>query len=163
MKIVFDSSTLILLAKAELLEALCRDIQIVIPQKVRKECTIRDVFDARMIASYIEKNRIRVIEADKKLSLTLKRDFKIHSGEAEALALSVRKELPLAVDDLLTIKACKILGIQFTTAIHFLIELSQKGRIDLEMAMVKLEKLSRFGRYNKRIISDAEKRLKGGR
>jgi len=29
------------------------------------------------------------------------------------------------------------------------------------MAIVKLEKLSLYGRYNKRIIDDAAKRLKG--
>ena len=42
-----------------------------------------------------------------------------HIGEAEALALALRRKLPLAVDDLPTIKACKILNHKFTTAIHF--------------------------------------------
>jgi len=67
------------------------------------------------------------------------------------------------VDDLPTIKACKILNVQFTTAIHFLINTSEKRLINKEMSLAKLEKLSLYGRYNKQIIDDAAKRLKGGK
>ncbi|MBI4687357.1 MAG: hypothetical protein HY756_06210 [Nitrospirae bacterium] len=65
--------------------------------------------------------------------------------------------------ELVPLEACKILNIQFTTAIHFLINIAEEGKIDKGMAIVKLEKLSLYGRYNKRIIDDAAKRLKGGK
>ncbi len=163
MEMVFDSSTLILLAKSELLGAISDDIKIIIPKIVRDECTRKDTFDAKLISALIGNRKIEVVTANKESAATLCRDFRIHTGEAESLAIALRRKLPLAVDDLPTIKACKILNVKFATAIHFLINIAEEGRIGKEMAIVKLEKLSLYGRYNKRIIDDAAKRLKGGK
>jgi len=163
MEMVFDSSTLILSAKTELLGIVSEDIQIIIPKMVKAECARKDTFDAKLISALINNRKIEVGTANKEAVEKLRRDFKIHAGEAEALALAFKKQLPLAVDDFPTIKACKILNIKFATAIHFLINIMEKGRIDREMALVKLEKLSLYGRYNRRIIDDAAKKLKGGK
>ncbi len=163
MEIVFDSSTLILSAKIEILNIISEDIQIIVPEMVRSECTGKDLFDAKLISSLIKNGKIKVAGATKKESAEkLCRDFKIHIGEAEALALALKRNLPIAVDDLQSIKACKILNHKFTTAIHFLINVSKNGKINEDMAFVKLEKLSLYGRYSKRILEDATKRLKGG-
>ncbi|MEB2308022.1 MAG: hypothetical protein OZ917_01785 [Candidatus Brocadiaceae bacterium] len=162
MEIVFDSSALILLAKTELLGIVSGGIQIIIPKMVRTECVRKDTFDAKLISTLIDNRKIEVVTANKEAVATLCRDFRIHIGEAESLSVALKRKLPLAVDDLPTIKACKILNIQFTTAIHFLINIAEKEKIDEEMAIVKLEKLSLFGRYSKRVIDDAVKRLKGG-
>jgi predicted nucleic acid-binding protein len=163
MEIVFDSSTLILLAKIEILNIISEDIQIIVPEMVRSECTGKDLFDAKLISSLIKNGKIKVVRVTKKESAEkLCRDFKIHIGEAEALALALKRNLPIAVDDLPSIKACKILNHKFTTAIHFLINVSENGKINEDMAFVKLEKLSLYGRYSKRILEDATKRLKGG-
>ncbi len=163
MEIVFDSSTLILLAKIEILNIISEDIQIIVPEMVRSECTGKDLFDAKLISSLIKNGKIKVASVTKKESAEkLCRDFKIHIGEAEALALALKRNLPIAVDDLPSIKACKILNHKFTTAIHFLINVTENGKINEDMAFVKLEKLSLYGRYSKRILEDATKRLKGG-
>lgn len=163
MEIVFDSSTLILVAKIEILNIISEDIQIIVPEMVRSECTGKDLFDAKLISSLIKNGKIKVASVTKKESAEkLCRDFKIHIGEAEALALALKRNLPIAVDDLLSIKACKILNHKFTTAIHFLINVTENGKINEDMAFVKLEKLSLYGRYSKRILEDATKRLKGG-
>ena len=61
------------------------------------------------------------------------------------------------------IKACKRLGRSFTTAIHFILKLASDGRLEKVMALEKLEKLSRYGRYSGRIMEDAIGRVKGGR
>jgi len=164
MEMVFDSSTLILLAKIEILNIVSEHIHIIVPEKVRSECTGKDLFDARLISSLIKDDRIKVAGVTKRETVeNLCRDFKIHIGEAEALALALRKKLPLAVDDLPTIKACKILNHKFTTAIHFLINITENRKINKDMAAVKLEKLSLYGRYSKRILDDAGMRLKGGK
>jgi len=163
MEIVFDASTLILLAKIEILNIISEDIQIIVPEMVRSECTGKDLFDAKLISSLIKNGKIKVAGATKKESVEkLCRDFKIHIGEAEALVLALKRNLPIAVDDLPSIKACKILNHKFTTAIHFLINVTENGKINEDMAFVKLEKLSLYGRYSKRILEDATKRLKGG-
>ena len=67
-----------------------------------------------------------------------------------------------SLNQFLTIKACKVIGQRFTTAIHFLLNLASQKRLELPIAVAKLEKLSHYGRYRREIIEDATKRLKGG-
>lgn len=161
MKLVFDSSTLILLAKTELLGIVAEDIGIAIPTAVEAECTCKDIFDARLISTFIANNAIEVTSVNNAVAYKVREDFKIHTGEAEAIALALKLNLPLAVDDWPTIKACKILNIRFATAIHLLIKMHDNGKISGSMALAKLEKLSVYGRYGRRITDDAAKRLKG--
>ena len=49
MEMVFDSSTLILLAKIDLLRESAEDISIVIPPKVKEECLFKESLDALLI------------------------------------------------------------------------------------------------------------------
>lgn len=161
---VFDASTLILLAKIKLLRELAGEIKIIISEKFKAECLAKDGIDTKLIATLIKEKKIEVkktgnAEIIKKIQL----DFRIDTGEAEALLLARKMECPLAVDDGPTIKAaCKVLGQQFITAIHFLLNLALKNKLQLPIALAKLEKLSIYGRYSKRIIEDATSRLKGG-
>jgi len=163
MEIVFDSSTLILLAKIEMLRSVSEDVRIIIPGMVEGESIIKDTFDSKLISSLIGEGKIEVLKMAKKERVKkLCKDFRIHPGEAEALALAMHRTVPLAVDDLPAIKACKILNRPFTTAIHLLLKVAASGKISGDTAFVKLEKLSFYGRYSKRIIDDAYSRLKGG-
>ncbi len=86
MKAVFDVSTLILLAKVNLLREITNTTTVIIPESVKKECLIKDSVDALLIARLIEEKRIEVreIEYDKAVK-KLKDDFKIGRGEAEAV------------------------------------------------------------------------------
>ena len=162
MEIVFDSSTLILLAKVEILRIITEHTMVIVPEVVREECIVKNTLDCKLISSLIEEGKIKVLRVAKQEMVTkLRKDFNIHPGEAEALCLAIGRKVPLAVDDLPTIKACKILNQTFTTAIHFLIDITKRGKIDGDNASIKLEKLSLYGRYSKRILDDASRRLKG--
>jgi predicted nucleic acid-binding protein len=163
MEIVFDASTLILLAKIELLREITGEVKVIIPEKVKTECLSKKGIDALLISTLIKEKKIKVkkagnAEAIKKIQL----DFRIEVGEAEALWLARRLKCPIAVDDGPTIKACKVIDQRFTTAIHFLLNLVSQDRLELPMAIAKLEKLSHYGRYHREIIEDATKHLKGG-
>ena len=163
MKIVFDASTLILLAKVELLREITNDIKIIIPEKVKRECLSKKGLDAVLISTLIKEKKIEIKKTkDTRAVKKMQRDFRIDGGEAEALWLAIRLQCPIAVDDGPTIKACKVMGQRFTTAIHFLLNLAALNRLEASVAIEKLERLSIFGRYNKKIIEDAAKRLKGG-
>ncbi len=162
MKIVFDASTLILLSKIELLREITEDITIIIPEEVKLECLSKESLDAILIGTLIKEKAIEVKKAGDAESIKkIQRDFRIEAGEAEALWLAKRLSCPIAVDDGPTIKAYKVLGQKFTTAIHFLLNLASHNRLEKSMALAKLEKLSVYGRYSKKIIEDAAKRLKG--
>ena len=160
---VFDSSTLILLAKIDLLRESAEDISIVIPPKVKEECLFKESLDALLIKTLIAEGKIKVEKAGNQEAVRkLRADFRIEAGEAQALWLGKRLGVPLAVDDGPTIKACKVLGVQFVTAIHFLINLRARGKLELPLALAKLEALAAYGRYSRKIIEDASQRLKGG-
>jgi len=160
---VFDSSTLILLAKIDLLRESAEDISIVIPPKVKEECLFKESLDALLIKTLIAEGKIKVEKAGNREAVRkLRADFRIEAGEAQALWLGKRLGVPLAVDDGPTIKACKVLGVQFVTAIHFLINLRARGKLELPLALAKLDGLATYGRYSRKIIEDAAQRLKGG-
>ena len=162
MKVVFDASTLILLAKTELLVEVANTVTIIIPKRVKEEYLFKKSIDSLLIARLIDENRIEVeeIEFDKNVK-KLQSDFRIGRGEAEAIWLSRKLNLPLAVDDGQAIKTSKVIGQKFTTAIHFLHYLVSQKRLKEPIAIEKLAALSRYGRYSKRIIENAKKRLKG--
>jgi len=163
MEIVFDSSTLILLAKIDLLRESAEEISIVIPPKVKEECLFKESLDALLIKTLIAEGKIKVEKAGNQEAVRkLRADFRIEAGEAQALWLGKRLGVPLAVDDGPTIKACKVLGVQFVTAIHFLINLRARGKLELPLALAKLDALAAYGRYSRKIIEDAAQRLTGG-
>ena len=163
MEIVFDASTLILLAKIELLREITEEINVIIPEKVKSECLLKEGIDATLISTLIRETKIIVKKAGNAEAIKkIQHDFRIGTGEAEALWLARRLDCAIAVDDGPTIKACKVIGQRFTTAIHFLLNLASQNRLEKSMALAKLEKLSTIGRYSKKIIGDATQRLKGG-
>jgi len=161
MRIVFDSSTLILLAKANLLyEVAAAAIDIIISEEVKRECLVKKTTDSELISLLIQKGGISVEkEVDVKSIKKLQIDFRIARGEAETIWLSKKRLYPIAIDDGPGIKACKVLGLQFVTAVHFLLHLASRSKLSSELAKEKLTKLGQYGRYNQRIIEDAVKRL----
>jgi len=163
MKIVFDASTLILLAKIELLREITDEAGVIIPEKVKVECLLKKSMDALLISTLIKEKKIEVKKVGNMVAIKkIQRDFRIETGETEAFLLARSLECPLAVDDGPTIKACKVIGQRFMTAIHFLLNLTTQKKLELPMATAKLEKLSIYGRYSISIIENARKRLKGG-
>lgn len=163
MDIVFDASTLILLAKIDLLRVVAECYGLIIPEKVRDEALAADSTDAMAIRYLLDSSLIRTMPVrDRRRHDRFAADFRIHAGEAEALCLALELSAPLAVDDGPAIKACKIMGVQFITAVHFVINCVQTGAINQGVAMEKLKKLSIAGRYRLQIIQDAEKRISGG-
>jgi len=161
--ISFDASTLILLAKSDLLKETLLGSKIIITDIVQKECTKGETFDAKFIDALISANEIKIEKGliMKEVERIMK-DFNINAGEASALWVAKTREITLATDDGPTIKACKILNVPFLTAIHFLIHIFESGIIkDWKIALVKMEKLATFGRYHHRIIENAIRRIKG--
>ncbi len=161
--LVCDASTLILLAKVDLLRSVGARWELTIPGTVKDECLRKTSPDALLIAALIEEQRIRIepVPGPKAIQ-QLCRDFHIEQGEAEALYLAKQHGALLAVDDGPTIKACKVLGQPFVTAIHFVIEAAARNDLSRSAALVTLEKLATYGRYNTRILQDAVARIKGG-
>jgi len=166
--IVFDSSTLILVAKIELLELFldASKVAVAIPAEVERECChTKKTFDSMLIQKEIERSRINVISVrNRTLVGRLQSDFSLGTGEAEALALAMKEKADLfCTDDKTAINACKVLGLPFTTALAILIRSCEKRVICRDAAMSKLSLLARYGRYGNTIVGDAMSRLEAMR
>ena len=164
-EIVFDSSTLILMAKKELLDMFLDGFEgaVAVPEAVLKETCVKESFDALLIEKRVEEEKIKVHEVEKKDHLKkLIEDFRLGIGEAEAIMSYIeRGSKVLATDDKNAINACKVLRIRFTTAINILIRLYERELIEREKALKKLDNLKIVGRYKEEIIEDAKRRVTG--
>jgi len=160
--VIFDSSSAILLAKISILGILAEKVNIVFPESVKKETTVKkDSFDSKLISTLIEQNKIKIIKANMPEANKLMQDFNIDEGEAEAILLAKEEQCVICTDDGPSIKACKILGLKFATAIHFLMQLYEQGLMDKPIAVEKLRLLEKFGRYGYDIIKDAKNKIEG--
>lgn len=166
--LIFDASTLILLAKTELLDSLLDDYPgtVAIPEAVENECTIPPLHpDGILIRERIRERRVVVHKLQDTSAVDrLIEDFHLGVGEAEALSLAMKKQTEadlVATDDRNAIRACKLLRLQFTTAIGILIRLKERGRLTADEAGRGLERLAVYGRYHRTILDDAQRRLEG--
>jgi predicted nucleic acid-binding protein len=162
--IVFDASTLILIAKAELLDLFLADISVpvAIPSEVEKECCgLKKTLDAVVIQRALDESRIKTLAAKNRgLVAKLQADFALGTGEAEAVAIALNpKAQLLGIDDKHGINACKLLGIAFTTAIGILMRSCEKGLLQESEALEKLASLAKHGRYKHSIIEDVKRKL----
>lgn len=165
--VIFDASTLILLAKIDMLGFFVSDFHgmVLIPEKVRAEvCIEGGREETSLIVKLIKDKKITVSKAkNTKLVRKLMEDFAIDAGEAEVLTLALQgKAAIVATDDRNAIRACKILKIDFTNAIAVLIRAFEKKLIDKDEAIIKLQELESVARYNRAIIEDARKHIGGG-
>lgn len=162
--IVFDASTLILIAKVGLLDLFLSNVSVpvAIPGEVEKECCgSKKTLDAVIIQRAVDESRIKtVVVKNRRLIAKLQVDFSLGRGEAEAIALAINEKAEvLAIDDKNGINACKLLGVAFTTAVGILIRSREKRLLEEPDALVKLSSLAKHGRYKDSIIEDARRKL----
>lgn len=164
--LVFDSSTLIILAKADLLGIFLADFagKVNIPNEVARECCeYKKTLDAARIQKAVEEKRIEVLAVrNRSLVSKLQLDFSLGRGEAEAIVLALSGKAGLiGIDDRHGINACRLLGTPFATALNILVRMKAKGLLETDEAIAKLEMLDRFGRYKSSMIEHARRELGG--
>ena len=163
--IVFDSSTLILLAKTELIDAVISGYKgvILMTGTVMAEITAKESLDGLLIKKLVETGKIKVKITTGNEIIKLMKDFNIDKGEAETIAAPLKNPGSLvATDDRNAIKACKLIGLPFATSMGFLIKLQKERLLSKERALTMLEKLSNFGRYRSEIVENARSKITGG-
>lgn len=164
--LIFDSSTLILLAKIDILELFISNFhsKILIPEKVMLEVSAGGGEERHLIVKLIKDRIINVLKVKNERQIKkLMEDFNIDRGEAEALTLAIQEGANIvATDDRNAIRACKLLNMDFVTAVAVLIRAAEKTLISKDEAIIKLQKLQSVGRYSKEIINASIKQINGG-
>jgi len=165
--LIFDSSTLILLAKSELLDLVLDDFKgtPLVPRAVVEETTF-DISrpDAMLIKQRIEEGRLSVEEVrHSQILVRLLEDFRLGLGEAEALALASERDSGdiIATDDRKAIRACKVLRIGFVTSLAFLVRAVEKGLLTRKEGMRSLERLRSYGRFRQEVIDEVALQIGG--
>jgi len=151
--LVSNTSTLILLAKVGCLEEFISIASgIVIPSEVREEVSAKKSFDAKLIASLIEKKKVKVDKANQDKTRKAMTEFRLDYGEAAAYSLfDQKKHKAILTDDGELIKLCRIEGIPFICAMAVVIRLYEKKRLSKKSALEKLDALCEKGRYAREI------------
>ena len=161
MIIVSDSSTLILLAKINILKMVHNYYKkVLIPKQVFIETVEigkeQNKEDALIIEKEIKDKKIIISEIINKENLNvILKDFKCNLGEAEMLSLAIDKNATLFTDDAEAMKACRVYDLEFITALAFLVKLINDNKIDKEEALIKFSLLSKLGYYSKEILNEA--------
>jgi predicted nucleic acid-binding protein len=165
--LVFDASTLILLAKVELLDIFLDDFQgsPLLPAAVQAESTGEPRRpDGLLIWQRIQEGRLTVQEIQQPGVLSrLLQDFRLGLGEAEAivLALEIGESAVVATDDRNAIRACKVLRIGFVTSLGILARAVERGLVTGEEGARFLEKLRAYGRFRNEVIEEVSRQIGG--
>lgn len=153
--LVSNASTLILLAKASILQEFLDNFKVVIPKEVFSEVVgNKDTFDSMLIRREIERGRINVGEIDGKKLKVMLQEFRLHEGEAAAYILfNDTKARAILTDDRELIKLCRIERTPFICSMAIIVRMYEKNLITKKNANDKLDRLYDYGRYSKGIYN----------
>ncbi len=160
--LVMDASSLILLGKCSLIEAIAKEFRVIVPKKVLDEVANEEIVkqypDAYVIAELVQRRIIEVTLIEKR---GFRFPFTLDEGETEAILLARQmKKAILVTDERKAIKACRYLKIPFIISPRLVTDLYRLGKIGMLEARRSIEKLGIIGRYSPEIISEALIRLK---
>ena len=152
--LVSNTSTLVLLAKVQCLEAFIGIGHIIeIPSQVKQESLFDEgSYYARLIQKLIAERKIKVTNTDEKATANVMSQFRLHKGEAAAYVLfNGKKHGAILTDDWELIKLCRLNGVPFICAMAIVIILNQNGTLTKKEAVEKLNDLFEIGRYSEKL------------
>ncbi len=154
--IVGDASSLILLAKANVLDDLLELTDIIIPTIVYDEIMKgkeKNKQDAYIIEKFLNQNKIRIINPMQENVTKIKTICNLDMGELFAITLARETNLGILIDDKKGMLVCNQIGIKIHTALLILNELAVNKHISKNQIEFAFEILIREGRYKEKEIN----------
>ncbi|MBI2598125.1 MAG: hypothetical protein HYW50_02925 [Candidatus Diapherotrites archaeon] len=153
--VVSDSSSLILAAKAKIIEIICAEFLVEIPKKVFEETVVAgkelQQADAFILEKAVNEKKIVVkntIPSKSKEIAELIEIFNLDEGEKQAILLYLEKKAQLLlVDDKQAINSAKLLEINWLTVPGLLVEFAKRKKLEKKIALESLRILQEEGRY----------------
>ncbi len=161
--IVMDSCSVILLAKAILLETAAAEYKIAVTAEVEKEVLKgkKDkLTDALLVERLVKESKLKVIDIDKKLSQKVADDFNMGKGEASTIAAAISGKCIAATDNRQGRKAAVVNNIPLVGSPEIVVSLCREKMITKEKASVALKVLKEEGWFDQYIIEKAMEDVK---
>ena len=165
MKIAVDSCSIILLAKAGVLEEFADECKLFITEDVYKEVLDgkdKKFADALLAERLVKEKKIDIIKnLNKKLVKKLMQDFNLGIGEAGTLSIGINKECEIvATDNKQGRKACIVNRLKLIGSIDIIVALHKLKRINKNNAISGLNRLREFGWFHNYLIDNALEDIK---
>ena len=165
MKLAIDSCSIILLAKATVLEAMCKKYDLIMAKTVYGEVLKgkdKKFMDALLTEKLVKEKKIIVKTAiNARLANKLVRDFNLGKGESETLALAIGGECDAIItDNNQGRKSALIHGLNLIGSIDVITALYSLKLIDKNKAQDGLMKLREFGWFQEYLIDNAMEEIK---
>jgi len=153
LKVVADTSSLILLTKASLIIPFCENNNIYVPEVVFKESTSKSSYDGTILKRIFDSKKINLyLNPSNSLSYN-----KLSGGEKEVIELFYQiKADCILIDDKKGVSLCREFKIPHLNALLIPIFLLKWDIISLEKAHTAFNKLITIGRYSKKVIDIAK-------
>lgn len=165
--VVADASSVILLAKAGVLQRFASNHDLTIPETVYEEAVERGVETGRADAYRIkelidEEDLIAVEDVDETEKERITDLFGIAGGETAAVAAGRKQDELVLVDDRKGINACKALDHPFTTALDIVVALYEDSAITQDTAVEALNDLEEYGWYKRNLVENRRNQITEG-
>lgn len=165
MKIAIDSCSIILLAKATVLETFAHEHSLLTTEEIYKEVLEgkdKKLIDALLTERLIKEKKIGIIKATNKgLIKKLVKDLNLGIGEAGALSLVMDNQCEaIATDNKQGRKAATIHGLNLIGSIDVIVALYKLKLISKDKAVNGLRVLREFGWFHDYLIDSALEEIK---
>ena len=167
MRIAVDACSVILLAKATVLEELAKWRELMITNSVYKEVLEgkeKSFLDALLLERLVNEKKIAVCnEVKEVLTQKLKIDFGLGAGEAESITLALENtNRMILTDNKQGRKTAKIQGLKLLGSIDTVLALFKAKRITKEKAIGALKTLKEMGWFQEYLIETALEEVNNG-
>ena len=161
--IILDSCTLILLAKASVLEKLLDTKSIGVTVHVLQEVLSgkEKMFpDALLIDKLDAEGKIKRVEDNPKLTNKIAQDFNMGLGEASTISAALDRKGVVGTDNLQGRKAAQVNGLGLIGSPEVIVYLYRQKWIDKMKALDALQTLQREGWFSPYIIEKAREEMR---
>lgn len=163
---IIDACSVILLAKASVLEAFVDWKSITLPEAVYEEVMEGrklKALDSLLTERLVVEKKMKVVQvADKILLKKITDDFRFGKGESQTISIAIEQKLPVITDNRQGRKAAKVYGLKLVGSIEIVVSLVKANKIGKEKAISALRNLQKQGWFTDYLIDQAIREVSNG-
>ncbi len=163
MTIITDATSLILLAKVDLLEIFVDRNDVIVPRLAYEEVIKgkdKGREDSMLLERLVAEKKLLIVSPNKAMKNKIEKLFNLRGGELEVVTLAFGKKHTILTDDKKCLNAAKAMKIDFITSLDMVVAMYRKGAIGKETARECVNGLEEYGWYTKDLIKSYQEMIK---